>query len=173
MCDHATGTLAKKNVEKIFFLAFRNWGFCDKTCKAETLPSKLQELKLDVNYKTKCGNLSQTILTISSFLEGGGRPRMPGAAEQQSQLGEQQLNKKNIWETTFYLIFQAGEDQRGPGALRREEKLPAKLPRLHQDKDGRKGTYINELSSQYRHGIPGHAGGQGYDPPSPSLRMPL
>ncbi len=35
------------------FLFFRNWGFCDKTCKAETLPSKLQELKLDVGKEKK------------------------------------------------------------------------------------------------------------------------
>ena len=110
---------------------------------------------------------------VFSF-KGGGRPRMPGAAEQQPQSGEQQSNKKVFGKCLLYFHFyKVGEDQRGPGALRREEKLPAKLPRLHQDKDGRKGTYINELSSQYRHGIPGHAGGQGYDPPSPSLRMPL
>ncbi len=51
------------------FLFFRNWGFCDKTCKAETLPSKLQELKLDVGKEKKCENLSISCFFLQRWWE--------------------------------------------------------------------------------------------------------
>ncbi len=50
----------------------RNWGFCDKTCTAETLPSNLQQLKLDVVEDHECQkllNVNRSLVHINMELE--------------------------------------------------------------------------------------------------------
>ena len=54
---NATQTTPRSAEESCIPTQDRNWGFCDKTCRVETLPSVLQELTLSVIPDRECVQL--------------------------------------------------------------------------------------------------------------------